>query len=88
MVHNIHILFFLYRSKANEKGTMPIFCRLTLNGKRKQFSSSFYLKEDTWNGQTQRYRGTSVNAQHINLGLEAIRIKLLKAYDAPDPQCG
>lgn len=61
---------------------MPIFCRLTLNGKRKQFSTSFYIKEDSWNGQTQRYRGTSIDAQHVNSGLESIRINLLKAYDA------
>lgn len=81
MVHNIHILFFLYRSKTNDKGTMPIFCRLTLNGKRKQFSTGFYLKEDSWNGQTQRFRGTSVDAQHVNSALEAIRLKVLKAYD-------
>lgn len=82
MVHNIHILFFLYRSKTNEKGTMPIFCRLTLDGKRKQFSTGFFLKEDSWNRQLQRYRGTSVDAQHVNSGLETIRVRLIKAYDA------
>lgn len=53
-----------------------------MNGKRKQFSTSFYIKEDNWNGQTQRYRGISVDAQHVNSGLESIRITLLKAYDA------
>nr|WP_262918334.1 site-specific integrase [Mucilaginibacter straminoryzae] len=72
----------MYRSKTNEKGTMPIFCRLTLNGKRKQFSTGFFLKESNWNGQTQRYRGTSVDAQHVNSGLESIRVQLIKAYNA------
>ncbi|RCH53825.1 hypothetical protein DJ568_16450 [Mucilaginibacter hurinus] len=61
---------------------MPIFCRLTLNGKRKQFSTGFFIKEGNWNGQTQRHRGTSVDSQHVNIGLESIRVKLLKAHDA------
>jgi len=61
---------------------MPIFCRITLNGKRKQFSTGFFLKESNWNGQTQRYRGTSADAQHINSRLELIRVRLLKSYDA------
>lgn len=81
MVHNLHILFFLYRSKTNEKGTSPIFCRLTLNSKRKQFSTGFFLKEQYWNNQTQRFRGNSIDAQHINAGIESIRTKLLKSYD-------
>jgi len=61
---------------------MPILCRLTLDGKRKQFSTGFFLKEDSWNRQLQRYLGTSVDAQHVNSGLETIRVNLIKAYDA------
>ncbi len=60
---------------------MPIFCRLTFNGKRKQFSTGYLIKEDSWNSQTQRFRGVSVEAQHINLRLDSIKVELIKAYD-------
>lgn len=81
MVHNLHILFFLYRSKSNEKGTSPIFCRLTLDKKRKQFSTGHFAKELNWNNLTQRYRGTSIDAQHINNSLDEIKSKLVLSLD-------
>lgn len=81
MVHSFHILFFLYRSKSNEKGTSPIFCRLTLNQKRKQFSTGHSAKESNWNSQSQRYRGISPEARHINLNLDEIRTKLLNSFN-------
>jgi integrase/recombinase XerD len=80
MVHSIHLLFFLYKSKSNAKGTSPIFCRLTLNAKRKQFSTGIYIKEQAWNSQLQRVKGASQDAQHINANLETVGNKINKAY--------
>lgn len=81
MVHNLHILFFLYRSKSNEKGTSPIFCRLTLDKKRRQFSTGHFAKETNWNNLIQRYRGTSTDAQHINNKLDEIKAKVILSFD-------
>lgn len=36
MLHHFNILFFIYKSKVNFKGYAPIFCRITLDGVRKQ----------------------------------------------------
>jgi integrase/recombinase XerD len=81
MVHNMNMLFFLYKSKTNSKGTAPIFCRLTLEAKRKQFSTGFYVNEQSWNSQFQKVKGSSNDAQHINNNLNIIRQKINKAYE-------
>lgn len=81
MTRNLHVLFFLYKSKSNERGTCPIFCRLTFNQKRKQFSTGHFAKEANWNSLSQRYRGTSIEAQHINTALSDIKDKLLISLD-------
>ncbi|WP_345953027.1 site-specific integrase [Mucilaginibacter sp. PAMB04168] len=82
MVSKLHILFFLYRSKANCKDTMPVYCRLTLNGQRKQFSSGCYLKEIDWDVKGAVQKGASIEAKHCNNRLKTIRNKLMQAYDA------
>ncbi|MBS7563714.1 hypothetical protein KHS38_04795 [Mucilaginibacter sp. Bleaf8] len=48
MKSNLHILFFLYRSKVNEKQQMPIFCGITIDGKRKQFSTGCFISATKW----------------------------------------
>ncbi len=76
MVHNMNILFFFYKSKANLKGTAPIFCRLTMETKRRQFSTGIYIKEASWNNLSQKAKGTSKDAMHINNTLDTTRQKL------------
>ena len=39
MLHHFNILFFIYKSKPNSKGEVPIICRITLDGVRKQFAT-------------------------------------------------
>src|ERR1700744_747777 len=80
MVHNMNILFFFYKSKTNSKGTAPIFCRLTIETKRKQFSTGIYIRETAWNGLTQRAKGTSPEAAQINNTLDITRQALNKAF--------
>ena len=75
------MLFFLYKSKANSNGTAPIFCRLTLETKRKQFSTGLYVKEQSWNAQTQKVKGVSEDAQNVNTILSTIKLKITRAYN-------
>jgi hypothetical protein len=81
VLHNTHILFFFYRSKINEKGKSPIFCRLTFKGNRKLFSTGFYLKEHNWNNKSQRVKGNSEDAKHINFHIESIYQQLNAAFE-------
>ncbi|CAM3691673.1 site-specific integrase [Mucilaginibacter galii] len=81
IVNKLHILLFLYRSKANRKDTMPIYCRMTLNGQRKQFSSGCSLNEPNWDERKSLHKGLSTEAKHINNQLRSIRNRILKSYD-------
>lgn len=81
MNHKLHILFFLYRSKANSNDTMPIFCRITINGKRKQFSTGCALAEVYWDKQSKLCKGHSSKAKRMNNNLKAIEKKLWHSYD-------
>lgn len=80
MLHHFSILFFLYKSKANKKGDMPIFCRVTLDGVRKQFTTGNNIKESNWNVKNQRCKGMSQESILINKTVELIEQKLNKAY--------
>lgn len=82
MQGNLHILFFLYRSKANQKEGMPVYCRITLNGQRKQFASGCYLKESEWDASRSMHTGATTESKHLNNRLKLIRKNLLKSYDA------
>lgn len=81
MIHRFHILFFLYKSKINDKGHCPIFCRITLNNSRKQFSTGYFVVEKQWNNQAQRIKGISSDAQRINNNLDHIKQNLQKSFD-------
>lgn len=81
MIHSFHILFFLYKSKINDKGFSPIFCRITFDNTRKQFSTGHFISEKNWNSQALRIKGVSTDAKRINSSLDLIKHKIQKAYD-------
>jgi len=81
MLHHFSVLFFIYKSKTNNKGYSPIFCRVTLDGVRKQFSTGSTIKEQQWNNNTQRYKGISDDARLVNDNLKTIEQKLHDAYN-------
>jgi hypothetical protein len=80
MLHHFSILFFVYKSGVNNKGCLPIFCRVTLNGVRKQFSKCNDIKDRNWSSISQRFKGSSEEAKLINASLDAIEKKLNKYY--------
>jgi integrase/recombinase XerD len=81
MKGKINILFFLYRSKVNGKETMPIYCRITLDGRRRQFSCDCFLKEADWDSKKSKHKGLSTEAKHLNERLKSILRKILRSYD-------
>ena len=81
MKGKINILFFLYRSKVNRKENMPVYCRITLDGHRKQFSCDCFLKEADWDTKNSKHKGLSTEAKHLNERLRSIRRKILRSYD-------
>lgn len=73
----MHVLFYHVKTKTNRKGLAPIFCRITINGQRKQFSTRIYVGFDHWSGSEviNHPLGDDYNSQ-----INHIRAKLSKAY--------
>jgi integrase/recombinase XerD len=91
MINKLSLLFFLYRSKVNSKDNMPLYCRITLNGKRKQFATGCFLKESDWDVKQSLHKGASQEVRHTNNQIKSIRKRLLhcynmlgKTYEQPD----
>ena len=77
MTKKIHILFFLYRAKLNKKGKAPIYCRLTQNKKRRQFSTGFFIPPSDWEMRTNSVKSSNPLASVVNQKLAIIERKVL-----------
>lgn len=71
------ILFFLHRSKVNKKGEFPIYCRLTVQGKSREFSTQLWTVDEKWNAKAAKISGTNEIAKTANYTLETIKLNLL-----------
>lgn len=79
MNENISILFYLKRAKINAQGLVPIFQRITINGKRIDNSTGKFIDPAKWHSEMSKMRGTSEEARSINGHLEHLKSKI---YDA------
>ena len=77
---NLIVLFYLNKAKINQKGECPIYCRITYEKKRKQFSTGLFLNTAQWNSKKQYVVKESSNGQHLNIQLELISSKITATY--------
>ena len=70
MTLKITNLFYIKRAKANSQGLMPIFQRITIDGKRIEKSTGKYILEDSWSAETSKVKGKSEQARSINSHLD------------------
>lgn len=70
------ILFYLKTGKENKNGETVIYCRITIRGKRAEFSTKRSVIKNQWDKAKGRVRGKSEIAKSINSYLEAITNKL------------
>ncbi len=84
MKHTYSILFWLSKAKATAAG-VPIYCRITVNGKRKEISTNRRIHPDEWNGEQERVKGRGQTAQILNEFLDSL-LKLNFPFIASLPQ--
>ena len=73
---SLSLLFFIKKSKVNSSGKTTIFLRITLDGRRSEFSVHRKIRLDWWNSRTQLALGNSIEAQEINRHLSIIKNKV------------
>ena len=67
------MIFYLKKGKGRREGVLPVYVRLTVNGKRMEWSVQQSCEETKWNRQMGRMNGTKEEAKKLNLFLDAIQ---------------
>ena len=74
------ILFWLYKGKM-KNGKAPIYCRITVNSKRAQFSTKRSIEPNKWIAAIGEAKGNSEEARTLNTYLNKIKTELHKHYN-------
>lgn len=70
------ILFYIVRRKVNKNNEVPVYCRLTVNGKIREFAAHVWIKEDQWDPKAGKVKGNKETAKTANTTLDGIRHNL------------
>ena len=80
MKNTFSILFYLRTSKKKKNGTIPIYVRVTVNGKRSDFSAKRSIDDSKWNKSKARAKGTNEATRTLNTYLDTLKQKLYDAH--------
>ena len=79
MKTKITLHFYAKSTKANANGLLPIYVRLTVDGKRLEFSTKKFVEKTRWSNELSKMKGTSEEARSINSYLDLMKSKVLDA---------
>jgi len=79
MKTKVSILFYAKRAKANANGLVPIYTRITVNGKRIELSSNRFVEPSKWSTDAGKMKGTSEEARLLNSHLNLLKMQIMEA---------
>lgn len=79
MKTKITLHFYAKSTKANANGLLPIYVRLTVDGKRLEFSTKKFIEKSKWSSELSKMKGTTEEARSINSYLDLMKSKVLDA---------
>ena len=79
-IDNFKILFIEGKNRKNKKNQSPLFCRLTLNGNRKQLSTGINIESEHWDTKNQVILKSHKSAILYNSQLDTIKSKVNSIY--------
>jgi len=80
MKNSISLLFYIKRSKVDRNKKTIIYLRITVNGRRSEFSIKRKVSLDKWNSSSNKVRGFSKEAQEVNQYIDLISNKIYKIH--------
>jgi len=80
MNKTFNLLFFLKKSKIKANGTVPIYLRITIDGKPKEISSKRNIFPEQWDNKLQRLSGRSPEAKAMNDYLKTFEQEIYEAH--------
>ncbi|GAA4790729.1 hypothetical protein GCM10023231_18300 [Olivibacter ginsenosidimutans] len=63
-------------AKANAAGHHPLYVRITIDGKRTEFSSKKFINPKQWDQKMMKMKGNTEEARSINSYLEKLKAKI------------
>ena len=76
MKSTFRILFYAKRDKQKADGTVPIWCRITVDGQATRFSTKSSINPNSWDSKAAKASGRSKEATEINSLLDKIRTSI------------
>lgn len=76
MKTKITLHFYAKSTKANAAGQLPIYVRLTVDGKRMEFSTKKFIDSAKWLPEMSKMKGNTENARSLNEYLDLLRSKV------------
>ncbi len=73
------ILFHTLKSKTRKDGKVPIYMRLTIEGKRTEYALKRFIEPKRWNPEAGKARGTNDESQEINSYIHSLINRVHKA---------
>ena len=80
MRENFKLHNYAKRDKVNLVGDMPVYIRLTVDGKRYEFSTKKFVNPKLWSSTVAKMKGTSEEACSVNGQLNILKIKIIDAH--------
>jgi vancomycin resistance protein YoaR len=80
MKNTFSILFYIRTSKKKANRTTPIYVRVTVNGKRSDFSAKRSIDASKWNKSKARAKGTNENSRTLNTYLDTLMQRLYDSH--------
>ncbi|HEX8575804.1 MAG TPA: phage integrase SAM-like domain-containing protein [Flavobacterium sp.] len=76
----LKILFVQAKNRTNRTNQSPLYCRITLNGDRKQLNTGIQIESEYWDSKTQTVLKSYENAILLNSQLDVIKSKINNIY--------
>src|SRR4051794_8389575 len=79
--HTFSLLFYLRRAKANMDGLAPVYLRITLDGKRAEFSAKTFVDPSNWNPHKERLKASHEESKRLNRTIESFEHGAREIYN-------
>jgi site-specific recombinase XerD len=84
MEKTLSILFYLKKGKNKNALEIPIYMRITVDGKRNEISTKRKIEPKLWNPEAMAMKGNSEDARILNNYLDNLKNKVYKQYNFMD----
>ncbi|GHV04019.1 transposase [Bacteroidia bacterium] len=74
------VLFYLKRDKQKANGNVPLFCRITVDGKEARFGMKKDVNPKLWDVEAGKASGRTLEATEINTLLDNTKSAIIKVY--------